>query len=183
MVQMAFEHAAASWVRQSILLAFFALLAFGVHAEAVRADPAPFDLAGPNLAVTVTRGGKTLAVTEVPNLAPGDKLWIQADFPESQSAHYLMVAAFLRGATNPPPTNWFYPCETWTAKCMQKGLTVTVPPDAQQVLIFLAPETGGDLRTLVSAVRGRPGAFVRSSQDLNQASLDHARLDKYLSAI
>src|SRR5580698_8628709 len=103
------------------------------------ADPAPFDLAGPNLAVTVTRGQKTLPITQVPNLAPGDRLWIQTDFPASQSAHYLMVAGFLRGATNPPPEDWFYPCETWKAKCMQKGLTVTVPPDAQQVLIFLAP--------------------------------------------
>src|SRR5581483_1692428 len=171
-------------VRRTIFSALLALVAaLAVHAEAVRAEPAPFDLAGPDLAVTVTRGQKTLPITQVPNLAPGDKLWIQADFPESQSAHDLLVAAFLRGATNPPPANWFYPCETWTSKCMQKGLTVTVPPEAQQVLLFLAPETGGDFRTLVSAVRGRPGAFVRSSQDLNQASLDRARLEKYLAAI
>jgi hypothetical protein len=162
-----------------VLVALAALLA----AVAVHAEPAPFDLAGPNLAITVTRGGKTLPITQVPNLAPGDRLWIQADFPASQSARYLLVAAFLRGATNPPPQDWFYPCETWTAKCMQKGLAVTVPPDAQQVLVFLAPATSGDFRTLVSAVRGRPGAFVRSSQDLNQASLDRARLEKYLSAI
>src|SRR4030088_3449106 len=166
-------------LRQPILLALLALLA----AAAAHAEPAPFDLAGPSLAVTVTRGQQTLPITQVPNLAPGDRLWIQADFPASQAAHYLMVAAFLRGATNPPPQNWFFPCETWTAKCMQKGLTVTVPPDAQQVLVFLAPETSGDFRTLVSAVRGRPGAFVRSSQDLNQASLDRARLDKYLAAV
>src|SRR6202040_2871634 len=53
----------------------------------------------------------------------------------------------------------------------------------QQVLIFLAPETGGDFKTLVSAVRGRPGAFVRSSQDLTQAALDRARLERYLSMI
>ncbi len=152
-------------------------------AVAVHAEPAPFDLAGPNLAITVTRGQKTLPITQVPNLAPGDRLWIQADFPASQSAHYLMVAAFLRGATNPPPEEWFYPCETWKAKCLQKGLTLTVPQDAQQVLVFLAPATSGDFRTLVSAVRGRPGAFVRSSQDLNQASLDRARLEKYLAAV
>jgi hypothetical protein len=154
------------------------LAAFAAHAE-----PAPFDLTGPNLLVTVTRGGKTLPITQVPNLAPGDRLWIQADFPADQSAHYLMVAAFLRGATNPPPESWFYPCETWKSKCIQKGLSLTVPTEAQQVLVFLAPETGGDFRTLVSAVRGRPGAFVRSSQDLNQASLDRARLEKYLAAI
>src|ERR1700736_4772519 len=167
-------------LRQPMLLALLALLAaVAAHAQ----QPAPFDLAGPSLAVTVTRGQQTLPITQVPNLAPGDRLWIQADFPASQAAHYLMVAAFLRGATNPPPQNWFFSCETWTAKCMQNGLTVTVPPDAQQVLVFLAPETSGDFRTLVSAVRGRPGAFVRSSQDLNQASLDRARLEKYLAAI
>src|SRR5882762_2577151 len=165
--------------RHSLLLALLALPA----AMAAQAEPAPFDLAGPSLAVTVTRGQQTLPITQVPNLAPGDRLWIQADFPASQDAHYLMVAAFLRGATNPPPQNWFFSCETWTAKCMQKGLTVTVPPDAQQVLVFLAPETGGDFRTLVSAVRGRPGAFVRTSQDLNQAALDRSRLERYLAAV
>jgi len=168
-----------SRIWRPILVAVIALLvAFAVHAE-----PAPFDLAGPNLSITVTRGDKTLPITQVPNLAPGDRLWIQADFPADQSAHYLMVAAFLRGATNPPPESWFYPCETWKSKCIQKGLNLTVPAEAQQVLVFLAPETGGDFRTLVSAVRGRPGAFVRSSQDLNQASLDRARLEKYLAAI
>ncbi len=171
--------AAVTWIRRSCLYAPIALLAV----TAALGDPAPFDLAGPDLAITVTRSQRTLPITQVPNLAPGDRLWIQADFPASQSAHYLMVAAFLRGATNPPPANWFFSCETWTARCMQKGLTVIVPADAQQLLVFLAPETGGDFRTLVSAVRGRPGAFVRSSQDLNQASLDHARLEKYLSAI
>lgn len=169
--------AAVIWLRRLCVLASLLLCA------AAGGEPAPFDLAGPNLAVTVTRGQKTLPITQVPNLAPGDRLWIQADFPASQSAHYLMVAAFLRGATNPPPPDWFFPCETWRARCLQKGLTVTVPADAQQVLVFLAPETGGDFRTLVSAVRGRPGAFVRSSQDLNQASLDRTRLEKYLAAI
>jgi hypothetical protein len=58
-----------------------------------------------------------------------------------------------------------------------------VPQDAQQVLVFLAPETRGDFRTLVDAVRGRPGAFVRTSQDLNQATLDRSRLQAYLTAI
>src|SRR5579864_6197188 len=103
-----------SRLRRQIFLAVVAFL----PAIAAHADPAPFDLAGPNLAVTVTRGQKTLPITQVPNLAPGDRLWIQTDFPASQSAHYLMVAAFLRGATNPPPQDWFFPCETWTAKCM-----------------------------------------------------------------
>jgi hypothetical protein len=32
-------------------------------------------------------------------------------------------------------------------------------------------------------VRGKPGEFVRASQDLNQASLDHARLDAFIAAV
>jgi hypothetical protein len=168
-----------SHIRPLILTAVLVL----VGAVQARADPAPFDLAGPILEVKVTRGAKTLPVSEVPNLAAGDRLWIQADLPATQSAHYLMVAAFLRGSTNPPPESWFFRCATWTGKCAHEGLTVTVPRDAQQVLLFLAPETGGDFKTLVNAVRGRPGAFVRASQDLNQATLDRGRLEIYLAAI
>ena len=156
-----------------------AILLTGVAAAA----PAPFDLAGPTLELKVTRGEKTLPASEVPNLAAGDSVWIKADLPASQSAHYLMVVAFLSGSTNPPPQTWFFPCKTWTVKCGHDGMTVTVPEGAQQVLIFLAPETGGDYRTLVNAVRGRPGAFVRTSQDLNQAALDRSRLERYLAAV
>jgi hypothetical protein len=152
-------------------------------AAAAHADPAPFDLAGPPLDVKITRGAKTLPASQVPNLLAGDRLWVKADLPAAQSAHYLMVAAFLSGSTNPPPESWFFPCKTWTGKCGHDGLTVTVPAGAQQVLVFLAPETGGDFRTLVNAVRGRPGAFVRTSQDLNQAALDRSRLESYLAAI
>ena len=154
-----------------------------LFAALAHADPAPFDLAGPILEAKVTRGDTTLPISQVPNLAAGDRVWIKADLPPTQSAHYLLVAAFLSGSTNPPPPNWFYLCETWQKPCAQQGLTVTVPPDAQQVLVFMAPETRGDFRTLVDAVRGRPGAFVRSSQDLNQATLDRSRLEKYLIAI
>src|SRR6202043_3577200 len=160
-----------------------ALILAIILAASAQAAPAPFDLAGPILDVKITRGAQTLPASQVPNLAPGDRIWIKADFPATQSAHYLMVAAFLSGSTNPPPENWFFPCKTWTGKCAQDGLTVTVPEGAQQVLLFLAPQTSGDFRTLVSAVRGRPGAFVRTSQDLNQAALDRSRLARYLAAI
>jgi hypothetical protein len=165
-------------VRSKLLGALLSTCVIAAHA-----DPAPFDLAGPTLEVKVTRGPTTLPIAEVPNLAPGDKLWIKADFPATQSAQYLMVAAFLTGSTNPPPANWFFRCETWSRKCAQEGLTISVPQDAQQVLVFLAPRTGGDFNTLVDAVRGRPGAFVRASQDLNQATLDRSRLQAYLAAI
>ncbi len=161
--------------------AFSLLLA--LVSAAAHAVPAPFDLTGPVLDVKISRGQTTLPAGEVPNLAPGDRIWLKADLPATQSVHYLLVAAFLRGSTNPPPENWFFPCKTWTGKCAADGLTITVPQDAQQVLVFLAPQTGGDFKTLVGAVRGRPGAFVRTSQDLNQAALDRSRLERYLSTI
>jgi hypothetical protein len=159
------------------------LLLTALLVTSARAGTAPFDLAGPNFEVNVTRSAITLPIAEVPNLAAGDQLWIKADLPSTQSSHYLMVAAFLSGSTNPPPDSWFFPCKTWTGKCAHDGLTVTVPAGAQQVLLFLAPQTAGDFKTLVGAVRGRPGTFVRTSQDLNQATLDRSRLDLFLSAI
>jgi hypothetical protein len=148
----------------------------------VAADPAPFDLVGPKLQITVTHAGQTLPISQTPNLAPGDQVWIKLDLPPGEAVHYLLVAAVLRGATNPPPADWFYRDETWRHKG-RDGLKITVPPDAQQILVFLAPETGGDFNTLVGAVSGRPGAFVRASQDLNQAYLDRSRLDAFLAAI
>jgi hypothetical protein len=166
-------------IRRPLSLVILLALAAGT----VRAGPAPFDLTGPVLQIEITRGAVTLPAAEVPNLAPGDRIWLKADWPATQSAHYLLVAAFLRGSTNPPPEDWFFPCKTWTGKCATDGLTITVPPDAQQVLIFLAPQTGGDFKTLVGAVRGRPGSFVRTSQDLNQAALDRSRLERYLSTL
>ena len=159
------------------------VLLLGALAQTGHAGGAAFDLAGPLLEATVTRAGTTLPASEVPNLAAGDRIWIRANFPASQSAHYLLVTAFLSGSTNPPPQSWFSDCKTWTPKCRADGLTLTVPADAQQLVVFLAPETGGDYKTLMSAVRGRPGAFVRTSQDLNQAELDRSRLDRYLETI
>ena len=162
-------------------VALLALLSFATRIS--RADSAAFDLAGPRIQMTVTRAGKTLPISDVPNLQPGDRLWIHPDFPESQSVRYLLIVAFLRGSTNPPPYDWFTRADTWSKPVRQEGIVVTVPKDAQQTLIFLAPETGGDFSSLRTAVRGKPGAFVRASQDLNQASLDRLRLEKYLSEV
>ncbi len=162
----------------------FLQLAFVLlSASLLRADTAAFDLAGPRIEVRVTRAGKTLPISLVPNLQAGDRLWIHPDMPEGESVRFLMIPAFLRGSTNPPPENWFTKVETWNKHVREEGIVITVPPGAQQALIFLAPQTGGDFGTLRSAVRGKPGAFVRASQDLNQASLDRSRLDKYLNAV
>ncbi len=150
---------------------------------ALHADPARFDLIGPKIDVHVTRDGKTLPIAQVPNLAPGDKIWLHPDLPPTQSVHYLLVAVFLRGTTNPPPDNWFFNIQTWNKKVREEGVTITVPDEAQQVILFLAPETGGDFSTLRSAVRGRPGVFVRASQDLIEAGFEQARIETYLANI
>ncbi|WP_260741687.1 hypothetical protein [Tunturiibacter lichenicola] len=152
-------------------------------ASLLHADPARFDLAGPKIDVHVTRDGKKLPIAQVPNLQPGDKIWLRADLPPTQSVHYLLVAVFLRGTTNPPPDNWFSEIQTWNKKVREEGVTITVPAEAQQVILFLAPETGGDFSTLRSAVRGRPGIFVRASQDLIESGFEQARIETYLAAI
>ncbi len=141
-----------------------------------------FDLSGPTLEATVTRGKARLPIAEVPNLQAGDRVWIQANLPRSQSVRYLMVVVFLRGATNPPPDKWFHRDETWKARGSE-GLRLTVPKGARQMLVLLAPETGGAYHTLKNAVEHKPGSFVRASQDLNEATLDRSRLDTYISAI
>jgi hypothetical protein len=149
----------------------------------LHADGGRFDLTGPKIEVHVTRSGKTLPIAEVPNLQPGDKIWLHPDLPPTQSVHYLLVAAFLRGTTNPPPDDWFTEIQTWNKKVREEGVTITVPLEAQQVILFLAPETGGDFSTLRSAVRGRPGVFVRASQDLAEAGFEQARIEKYLASM
>src|ERR1700723_2255974 len=110
----------------------------------LHADPARFDLVGPKIDVHVTRNNRTLPIAQVPNLQPGDKIWLPPDLPPTQSIHSLLVAAFLRGTTNPPPDNWFSSIQTWNKKVLEEGVTITVPNEAQQVILFLAPETGGD---------------------------------------
>ena len=154
-----------------------------ITAGRVWAENAAFDLIGPKLEVRVQREGKTLPISEVPNLQAGDRVWIHPDLPDDQSVHYLMVVAFLRGATNPPPDSWFMPIETWGRAVREEGSYITVPDGAEEVLVLLAPETGGAFSTLRRAVRGKPGAFVRAAQDLEQASVDRARLEKYLEVV
>jgi hypothetical protein len=161
-------------------LCLLSVIFFGL---AARADNASFDLIGPKFQVHVQRSGVTIPIAEVPNLQPGDRLWIHPDLPDSQAVRYLMVVVFLRGATNPPPESWFTRAETWAKPVHEEGIFVTVPADAEQAVVLLAPETGGAFSTLRAAVRGKPGAFVRAAQDLQQLSLDRSRLEAYLEAV
>ncbi|MEN2747846.1 hypothetical protein [Sphingomonas sp. T9W2] len=164
-------------VRVLLLLAALSAL----FANAAQAQQNGFDLAGPDVSVMVKRGEVELPVAAVPALRGGDTLTAKALLPDDQAARYLLVVAFLRGATNPPPKDWFFSVETWNKK--KNVLSVKVPEGAEQVLLFLAPEAGGGFSAVRGAVRGRPGVFVRAAQDLYQASLDRQRLDAFVGAI
>ena len=161
---------------------FVAILLLGYLPVAAAAD-ARFDLVGPKVDVKVTRDGVSLPIASVPNLQPGDRVWLHPELPPTQSVKYLLICVFLRGSTNPPPDDWFVRIETWNKKVRDEGVFVTVPAEAQQAVLFLAPETGGDFSTLKSAVRGRPGVFVRASQDLAEAGFEQARIERYLAEI
>ncbi len=164
-------------------LPYLLSLVFCFASAGFSVDGPVFDLSGPKVDVHVKRGNVTLPISEAPNLLPGDRLWIHPDLPPTQSEHFVLVVAFLRGSTNPPPPEWFTRVETWTREASEEGVFVTVPDEAEQALIFLAPETGGDFNTLRSAVRARPGAFVRAAQDLQAASWERMRLEAYLSDV
>jgi hypothetical protein len=158
------------------------------YPRASNAVDARFDLVGPKIDVRVTRTAsdgtaQTLPIAAIPNLQAGDKLWIHPDLPPTQSVKYLLICVFLRGNTNPPPDSWFTRIETWNPKVREEGVFVIVPPEAQQAVMFMAPETGGDFSTLRSAVDGSPATFVRASQDLIEAGFEEARIEKYLASI
>jgi hypothetical protein len=155
---------------------------FGARSRSWADDPVKFDLAGPKVDVQVRRGNMTLPIAQVPNLLAGDKLLIKADLPSTQSNHLLLIVAFLRGTTNEPPEDWFHEIETWNKKTVE-GTTITVPDGAEQALMFIAPETGGDFKTLRGAVRGRPGLFIRADAGLNEASFEQQRIQHYLAAM
>lgn len=165
-----------------VLKVVVCLLAMCFTAALRADDKARFDLIGPTIDIRVTRGSSTLPIAEVPNLQPGDKIWIKADLPPTQSNHLLLIVAFLRGTTNEPPDNWFTEIDTWEKKTVE-GTTVTVPSEAQEALLFVAPETGGDFKTLRSAVKGKPGLFIRADADLNEASFEQQRIERYLAAM
>src|ERR1039458_4425131 len=66
-------------------------IALAATAAGAQGPLARFDLTGPKVDVRVTRAGVTLPIASVPNLQPGDRLWLHPDLPPTQSVHYLMV--------------------------------------------------------------------------------------------
>ncbi len=147
------------------------------------AATAPFDLPGPRIEIKITRAGRTLPISQVPNLQAGDQMWLHPDMPENESVHYLLIPVFLRGSLNPPPSDWFTKVETWRPQVRKSGVNIQVPEGALEALIFWAPDTGGGFTTVRTAVRARPGVFVRAAQDLYAADLTRSRLDAYIGAV
>ena len=146
-----------------------------------RAASSSFDLVGPRLVVTVTHGGVSLPLERVPNLAEGDRIAITLDLLPGSQERYRLVAGFLRGSVDRPPDDWFHEARSWKPK--DATLSLVVPNGAKQLALFIAPESGGSAKAIVGTVRKQPGAFVRAVQELNQASLDRARLDTFLGAL
>ena len=165
----------------SRIISFFGILVLLLTTLVAQAAPSPFDLVGPRLDVAVTRGGSTLPLEWVPNLAEGDRIAIKLDLPEGQHDRFRLVAGFLRGAVDRPPDTWFH--DAVSGKAKGSDLSLVVPKGAQQLVLFVLPEGGAGKNAIVSAVRKQPGAFVRAVQDLNQASLDRARLDTFLDLL
>ncbi|MBW4329267.1 hypothetical protein KY084_00045 [Stakelama sp. CBK3Z-3] len=162
---------------RSLCLPLLPLCALSAAAPAW-AKSSPFDLAGPRLHVAVTHDGVTLPVEWVPNLSEGDRISIKLDRQAEQSTRYRLIAAFLRGVTDRPPRDWFHDAKSWERK--KNSLSLIVPAGAHQVAVFVMPEDGGDVDAVIDTVRKRPGTFVRATKELNQASLDRARLDAFL---
>ena len=70
------------------------LLALLFCFSGLRLSGQAFDLFGPKVDVHVKRDKMTLPIGQVPNLLPGDRLWIHPDLPDSQSTHYVLVVVF-----------------------------------------------------------------------------------------
>jgi hypothetical protein len=158
-----------------------ALLLLGLMAPPAHAASSSFDLVGPRLVVTVTHDGVSLPLEQVPNLAEGDRIAITLDLLPGSHERYRLVAGFLRGSVDRPPDDWFHEARSW--KPRDATLSLVVPKGAGQLALFIAPESGGSAKAIVGTVRKQPGAFVRAVQELNQASLDRARLDTFLGAL
>ncbi len=83
-------------MRRCLLFYLLFFLVWGsIPAHGQGGAPA-FDLIGPKVDVHVKRGDVTLPIGQVPNLLPGDRLWLHPDFPESQSTRFVLIVAFLR---------------------------------------------------------------------------------------
>ena len=86
------------------------LIALGGVIPAHADDNARFDLIGPRVEVHVTRAGVTLPISSVPNLQPGDRLWLHPDLPAThQSVGTVGIYYTLLGDTKFGLRDWRSP--------------------------------------------------------------------------
>ena len=69
-------------LRQPIGLLIGTALGAALLTPGLAAEPAPFELTGPDLKVSVTRGTASLPISQVPSLRAGDKLLIEPNLPK-----------------------------------------------------------------------------------------------------
>jgi hypothetical protein len=141
-----------------------------------------FDLPGPQIEVRVTRAGEILPIAQVPNLQAGDRVWGHPNLPDEQSVRHVLVAAFLRAATNPPPESWFTRRKRGTSRCARKGSFSTF----RKRVATPALSGSRDHRRFQHPALSCPAkarSLRQSLEDLNRASLARSRLDGHLNAI
>ena len=126
----------------------------------------------------------TLPIASVPNLQPGDRLWLHPDLP-ADTVGSLPDGAGLPARNDQPAarTTGSSALRPGTKKFAKKALKSPCRTRPSRPSLFLAPVTGGDFTTLRSAVQGRPGIFVRASQDLAAAGFEQARIEKYVASM
>jgi hypothetical protein len=71
-------------LRQTVFVLLAAAAQLCVR-PAAGGEVAQFDLVGPSLSGTVTRGSEVLSLTQVPSFLPADKLLLKAELPKNQS--------------------------------------------------------------------------------------------------
>jgi len=104
---------------------------------------------------------------------PADRIWLKADLPSSQSAHYLDDHRFSSRSHQSTAGETGFLHARLDRQCATDALPSPCRKGRSRCWCSWRADRG-DFKTLMSAVRGRPGAFVRTSQDLNQAELDRA---------
>ena len=169
--------------RCSVLLLFVLLVLRNTPAHGQAAAPS-FDLIGPKVDVHVKRGEVTLPIGQVPNLLPGDRLWIHPDLPESQSDPIRADCRLSARRHESPACRLAYARGYLGQECPRpRAFSSRFQRRHSKPFCFCAPSTGGRLQHAAQCRKGRPGTFVRATQDLQAASLDRMRLDAYLAEV
>jgi len=152
----------------------------------LHADAGRFDAYRPqDRRYNVTRTARRCPSLRSPNLQPGDKD-LAAPRPAATQSVSLPSGARASCAAPPilPGRVVFPESRPGIRDVREEGVTITVAARSPAGHPFSrARETAATSVPCASAVRGRPGVFVRASQDLAEAGFEQARIEKYLASM